>query len=112
MELTNLFQQRLEQIQATGAKEYLSKKGKSYNKDWAYGVKCFQVALNKEQDKAKLPPYEFMAVRQRLIALKEIDELRWFYKECIKYSRKKDKQGKKQSFGKIFWGATRLKANK
>jgi len=69
----------------------------------------FQTILNKERAKEGLKPISFIAVRQRVIALKEIDQLRWFYKECLKYSYKRDKQGKKQSFGKIFWGATRLK---
>lgn len=83
-------------------------KRKDYNKSWAFGVKCFQTMLNKERSKEGLKPVSFIAVRQRLVALKEIDELRWFYNRCLKYSWKKDAQGKKQSFGKIFWGATRL----
>jgi len=107
MELSHYLEQLKEQM--SDPKVGMVEKRKSYNKDWAYGVKCFQTILNKERAKEGLKPISFIAVRQRVSALKEIDELRWFYKECLKYSYKRDKQGKKQSFGKIFWGATKLK---
>lgn len=80
-----------------------------YNKDWNNGVACFQKAINTERKKDKLPPLEFIAIRQKLLALKEIDDLRWFFYHCRKYAKTKDKQGRQNTFCKCFFGALKLK---
>lgn len=79
--------------------------GSDYNKSWNKGVQFFQLEINKDRKREKRPEVEFMAVRQKLVALKEIDDLRWFFFHCKKYSRTKDKLGNKNSFSKCFFGA-------
>ena len=83
----------------------LKTKSIKYSKQWNYGVKCFQVELNNERKKSMLPELSFIAVRSKLVALKEIDDLRWFFYHCRKYAKTKDKQGKWNSFSKCFFGA-------
>lgn len=110
MELVNLFQQRLEQIQATGAKEYLKVKGKERNKAYNDAVKCFVDRINKDRRKEKKEPVLFIAVRMKLGALKEVDDLRTWYKTCLEYSYTKDKvTGKRNTFSKGFFGGTKCK---
>lgn len=83
---------------------------KEKNKDYAKAVKCFQDRINKDRKKEKKPEVTFMQVRMRLIALKEIDDMRTFYKECLRYAGTKDKKtGKRNSFSRMFWGATRVR---
>jgi hypothetical protein len=82
----------------------LRTKSVEYSKKWNEGVKCFQTEINKERE----VPISFIAVRQKLVALKEVDDLRWFYYHCKKYGKTKDKQGKQNSFGKCFFGALRV----
>lgn len=110
MELSNLFQQRLEEIQATGAKEYLSKKGKERNKEYAKAVQCFVDRINKDRNKEKKEPVLFIAVRMKLRALKEVDDLRIWYKTCLDYSYTRDpKTLKRKTFSQCFFGGTKIK---
>jgi hypothetical protein len=83
----------------------LTKFGSDYNKEWARGVNFFLIEINKDRANEKKPLTTFMAVRQKLLALKEISDLRWFYYVCKKYSRTFDKEGDKNTFSKCFWGA-------
>lgn len=76
-----------------------------YNKDWNNGVNSFMIQINKDRKRENLPPISFMAVRQKLVGIKEIDDLRWFYKTCKEYSFTKDKNGKRNTFSKCFFGA-------
>lgn len=75
-----------------------------YEKDWAKAVQCFQVRVNVDRKKQKQKPLGFMAIRSKLAAVKEIDDLRWFYGQCLKYSYKKG-----NTFSKCFWGALKIK---
>ncbi len=109
MELTNLFQQRLEQLEATGAKEYLKSKGVERNKAYNDAVKCFQVRVNKDRKKAKQTDLPFMAIKMKLAGVREVDDLRMFYKQCLDYSYTKDKQGRRNSFSKAFMGALKIR---
>jgi hypothetical protein len=104
----DILQKRLKDFEKNPEKS-LKKKGTEYQKQWAFGVKCFQVELNKEREKEGVEPIEFMAVRQKLVALREIDDLRWFFYHCKKYAKTKDKTGKWNSFGKCFFGALKMK---
>lgn len=100
-----------ERIQAYKENPLKAEKRKSaeYQKSWNNGVKFFQLEINKQRKKENLPELPFMAIRQKLVALKEIDDLRWFYYHCKKYSNTKDKQGKRNTFSKCFWGALSVK---
>jgi hypothetical protein len=78
---------------------------KDYQKKWAFGVQCFQKVINAERKKDGLKPLSFIAVRQKLVALREIDDLRWFFYHCKKYAETKDKNGVINTFSKCFFGA-------
>lgn len=88
-----------------GVEEAIKARGKEYNKRWNDGVGFFQKMINKERIKDGLKPIGFMPVRMKLVALRELEDLRWFYFHCVKYSKTFDKQGNKNSFSKGFWGA-------
>ncbi len=82
--------------------------GKEYQKKWAEAVQHFKIRINKQRFKEKKPELPFMAIRQKLVAVKEVDDLRWFYGECIKYENKRDKFGRRipdRSFNRCFFGA-------
>lgn len=89
-------------------KQYVADSAKDYQKKWAFGVQCFQKRINKDRQKENLKSIEFMAIRQKLVALYEINDLRWFYYHCEKYSRTTNKQGMKNTFSKCFFGALSL----
>lgn len=78
--------------------------GKEYQKNWAKAVQHFQIIINKERVKEKKSPFDFIVIRQKLVLLKEIDDLRWFYIQCLKYSKKKG-----NTFNKCFWGSLKIK---
>jgi len=91
-------------------KESLRVKGKEYQKDWNYAVNCFKERINKDMRKEKKPEFDFIVVRQKLVALKEIDDLRWFYRECCKYAGTYPKGSRvRNTFSKCFWGALKIK---
>jgi hypothetical protein len=64
--------------------EGMKRKSKQYTKDWNFAVGCFQKRINKDRKKEGKPDIEFMAVRMKLMALQEINDMRWFYRECTK----------------------------
>ncbi len=102
--LQDILKQRIEEFKKNPVDSIILQ-SKKYQKDWNFAVKCFQERINKDRKKEKKPTIVFMAVRMKLLALKEIDDLRWFYRECLKYSYTKDKNGIKNTFSKCFWGA-------
>lgn len=85
--------------------EALKTISKEYQKKWNEGVNYFLIEINKDRKKSNLEPLEFIAIREKLVALKEINDLRWFYYQCKKYATTKDKQGNQNTFSKCFWGA-------
>lgn len=108
LDLASILKDRIEAFKAD-PKKALKLKSVEYQKHWNYGVKCFQVAINEDREKEKLEPVEFMAVRQKLVALKEIDDLRYFFHQCKKYAKTKDKSGKQNTFSRCFFGALKTK---
>lgn len=101
-----------ERIEAFKANPELAMKvkGTQYQKDWAFAVNCFKERINKDRRKEKKPEVTFIQVRQKLLALKEIDDLRWFYRECAKYAGTYPKGSKvRNTFSKAFWGALKCK---
>ncbi len=102
--LSNILHDRIESFNSNPEKS-LKLKSTEYNKKWNEGVKCFQTEINKERE----VPISFMAVRSKLLALREVDDLRYFFGQCKAYSKTKDKKtGKKNSFGRIFFGALKV----
>lgn len=79
--------------------------GIDYQKRWNNGVNYFLIEINKDRKKQDLKELSFISIRQKLVAIKEIDDLRWFYYQCKKYAQTKDKFGNKNSFSKCFFGA-------
>lgn len=105
----DILKQRLEQYKQN-PQLTLKQKSKEYSAQWNNGVNFFLLEINKDRKKAGLPPTPFIVVRSKLVALKEIDDLRWFYRECKKYSntyQKKLVDGKpiRNTFSRCFWGA-------
>ncbi len=87
--------------------------GREYQKKWAEAVQFFQKSINsdrKRDTQSSLPALSFIAVRQKLAHVRDIDDLRWFYKQCLAYSRKKD-PNKVQiyTFSKCFFGALKIR---
>lgn len=104
--LTDILSSRIQSFNQNPEKA-LKSKTTEYQKKWNEGVRCFQEEINKDRKKVNLPPLPFVAIRSKLVALKEIDDLRWFFYHCRKYGKTKDKTGKWNSFSKCFWGALR-----
>lgn len=91
-------------------KEAFKIKRQNYNKDWNNVVKCFQRRINKDMRKEKRKEFGFFPIRMKLSILKEVDDLKWFYNECLKYSYTKDKKtGKRNTFSRAFWGALKIR---
>lgn len=91
-------------------KEFLDKKGKQRNKDYAKAVQCFVDRINKDMRKEKKKEYGFMPIRMKLQVLREVDDLRSFYKQCLDYSYTKDKKtGKRNTFTRGFFGSLKIR---
>ncbi len=103
--IQELLQRRIEESSKLGVEEHLKIAAKEYQKNWAAAIQFFQIQVNKDRAKAKQPPLPFMAIRSKLAGVREIDDLRWFYKQCLAYSRKK----KGNTFSKCFFGALKIK---
>lgn len=76
---------------------------KDSNKDFNECVSYFHKRINSERPRNNQLP--FVAVREKLLGIQDIEDLRWFYRTCNKYSRTKDKDGNQNTFSKCFWGA-------
>jgi len=102
MQTANLFQKRLESFTVNPQAD-VKRHGANYQKEWSNAVNHFVIRINK--DRKYMKPTTYMAVRNKLLALREIHELRDFYKVCDKYSRKK---GEEYSFSRCFWGSLKI----
>lgn len=102
--IQELLKIRLEKFKANPT-EALKTIHKEYQQQRSNGINFFVIEINKDRKKENLPELPYIAIRQKLIALREIDDLRWFYKECKKYATTKDKAGNQNTFSKCFWGA-------
>lgn len=90
-------------------KQFYKQQSIENNKKRAFAVQCFQQRINKDRKKEGKPEVTFMAVRMKLLALYEINDLRWAYRECVRYSFTKDLKGKRNTFEKGFWGMFKIK---
>ncbi len=104
--IADLLQSRLEAYKNNSLEEKVARDGKEYQKEWAKGVQFFQMAVNKARERDGLQALPFMAIRQKIVGVREISDLRWFYGVCLKYSRKK---GKDYTFSRCFFGALDIK---
>ena len=104
MDLASLLQSRIEASKNGTLKEQLALDAKEYNKKWAAAVQCFQKKINEDRKIDKQPPLSFIVIRQKLAHVKEIDDLRWFYIQCLKYRNRK--LGK--TFSRCFFGALKV----
>ena len=105
--------QRLKEYQESPEKAF-KLKSIEYNKKWNEAVEFFRLKINQDRKKEKLKPVNFIQVRMKLIALREIDDLRWFYRECIKYSNTYQKtlfEGKpiRNTFSRCFYGSLKIR---
>lgn len=105
----NILKDRLESFQ-NNPELSLKQKSKEYQKKWNDAVEFFRIKINQDRKRDKQPPLPFIAIRQKLVALKEIDDCRWFYLQCLKYSNTYQKtlvNGKpvRNTFSRCFWGA-------
>jgi len=109
MDIADILKERIEAFK-TNPELAMKVKGKEYQKNWNFAVKCFQDRINKDRKKAKQTDLPFIVIRQKLVALKEIDDLRWFYRECLKYAGTYPKGSKiRNTFSKAFFGALKVK---
>jgi len=91
-------------------KETLKLNAKERTKKYNDAVKCFQVRINKDRVKEKKPLVPFMAVKMKLAAINEVDDLRSWYKTCLDYSYTRDpKTLKRKTFSQCFFGGTKCK---
>jgi len=107
MQLSDILQERLKAYALNP--EGMKRKSVQYTKDWNFAVKCFQERINKDRKAEGKPPVAFMAVRMKLVALREISDLRWFFRECTRYATTRDKLGNKNTFSRAFFGSLRVK---
>ena len=108
MNIGDILKQKLEAY-ARNPQEAVRNDGKKYQKDWNFAVSCFQERINKDRKAEGKPPVAFMAVRMKLVALREISDLRWFFRECTRYATTRDKLGNKNTFSRAFFGSLRVK---
>ena len=92
------------------AEELFKARGIEYNKRWNKAVGHFQERINKDRVKEGYKPLPFIVYRQKLIALKEFEDLRWYWFYCSKVSSIKDLKGNpKYTFGQIFFSSLKIK---
>lgn len=111
--LSNILQERLLAYQNNPV-EAEKRRSVAYNKAWNKAVNFFVLRINKDNKKEKKAPTKFIAVRMKLLALREIDDLRFFYRECAKYAgtfQKERVNGKpvRNTFKRAFYGALRIR---
>lgn len=104
MDLATLLQNRIIASQNGTLKQQLEFDAKEYNKRWAAAVQCFQKKINEDRKRDKQPELSFIVIRQKLAHVKEIDDLRWFYIQCLKYRNRK----LGRTFSKCFFGALKV----
>ena len=105
----NILKERLESF-SKNPELSLKQKSKDYQKKWNEAVEFFRIKINQDRRRAKQPELPYIAIRQKLVALKGIDDLRWFYLQCVKYSNTYQKllvNGKpvRNTFSRCFFGA-------
>lgn len=104
MDISELLKNRIEKYRSEPIEVVVKRDGKEYNKIWADGVKHFVDKINKDREGTQYKKVSFIMVRQKLLALRDLEDLRWFYGKCKQYSTKKG-----HTFSELFWGSTKIK---
>lgn len=86
-------------------KEYYKEQSKEETKKRNHAIDCFRNRVNKQRQLHGYKPLSFLAVKMKMYAFKELDELRWFWKYCEDNGQKFDKDGKKYTFSRIFFAS-------
>lgn len=105
MQISELLEKRINNYKLYTPEQCQKLERKEYRDKWLYGIQCFVNQLNLEQRKQKKRDYRFMEIYMKLEHIKEIDDLRWFYKQCLAYKNRKAEN----TFGKMFWGVLKLR---
>lgn len=105
LSIQNILKNRIEAYKNNSLEKQFELEKADYQRNWARAVQFFQKRVNKDRKKEKQPELSFIAIRQKLVALKEIDDLRWFYLQCLEYIPKK----KGNTFSKCFFGSLKIK---
>jgi len=109
MNIGNILKDRIEAYQKN-PQQAVKRLGTEYQKQYNFAVKCFQERINKDRKKAGYKEVPFMAVKIKLAALKEISDMRWFYRECTRYAGTRNKKTKEMNtFAGGFYGALKVK---
>lgn len=103
--IEKILQRRIEAYKNNTLEKQFELEKAEYQRNWSKAVQFFQKRINKDRKKEKMKDLPFMAVRMKLVAIKEIDDLRWFYQQCLNYSYKR----KGNTFSKCFFGALKIK---
>ncbi len=106
-------QERLLAAQNGSIDSRMKLEGKEYQKAWNDAVQHFQKRINEDRKREKdssYPPMSFIATRQLLVAIRDIDDLKWLYRVCQKYAKTKDKFGNQNTFAKCFFGALKIRS--
>lgn len=104
--LSNALKERINAARNGFIEKQIEKDGKEYNKKYNEAVQCFQKRINSDRRREYMLEVSFIIIRQKLLGVREIDDLKWFYGVCEKYSRTKDKEtGIQNTFSRGFFGA-------
>ncbi len=98
--IQELLKERIEASKNNNLEAQFDLERREHQKKWAAAVQFFQNRINKDRLKDKMRPLPFIAIRSKLEHVHQIDDLRWFYTQCLKYSRNKG-----NTFSKCFFGA-------
>lgn len=97
--LQELLQNKIEIYKNDNWHHVLQVEGKEYNKLIKKAVTAFRDRINKDREREKKEKVEYMAIYSKIAHL-DIEVLRWFYGNCLKYAKKKG-----NTFSKCFFGS-------
>ncbi len=103
--IQQILQNRLNASKDNKLESHFENEKSEYRKKWLNGVQYFMLEINKERVKDKRRLVSFMSIYKKVEHIKELDDLRWFYKQCWVYKNKK----KENSFGKCFYGSLKIR---
>lgn len=103
--IQEVLQKRIEAAEKGTLPQQLVLDRKEYNKKYADAIVFFKDRINKDRKKANQSELPFIAIRAKLAAVRNIEDMRWFYFQCLRYAGKK----KGNTFSKCFFGSLKLK---
>lgn len=109
-DIGDLLKNKIELYKNNSNEYIIEREGKEYQKRWAKGVQFFQKKVNQDLLKDKKLPLPFIAIRQKVAHIKDIDDLKWFYGQCLKYEANGIRNKKfENTFSRCFFGSLKLK---